>query len=1270
MVKKILKIFLSVTGSILLLVIVLVFLVAAGVFNNAIAGFIERQAAGSLNGKLLIGSIEGRPVSDLSIKDILLIHEADTIVSGDELMLDYSLAGLLRKEVVIDLAAIKGFRINAEQDRDSVWNFTRIMKPAEAVKDTTESIFDWKIVLREFKVEDLVANIVTTDTAGMIPERAAIDLALNASVDGDTMKAVLSSFRLVTSNPDFEVRELRGDFSKAGELLSWSDLSLELTSSFLASHGTYNTGREGAAEAVLEMQPLDLADLRMILPDLAVNGSPDISAAIDGNAGKYNFTLNITEDSQNAGLSGYIKDISGDPEYSADIIAGNIDISHWLPEMKLETDISADIGITGKGFDIKENQVDLAGSFTGLSYQNYTTERVDLRISKKGESATGTMDAITFMGNASVRFLAGNMFGRPSYDVFLDYSGVDIGTLIDSVETDLNGTLHVKGSGTNADDLDAELVFTSKPSVVFAEETGEFGIEGHYDRGRYNFTTGSIETPWFMLRAEGSGNLKTGHRIDFVFEPREYDTLLAFMGLPGFDLEGIIEGNITGNSDSMFVNARASLSDIFYDSITVSSADAAVEAVLAKGKYIAGLELRADSISLGSMAVRSAEVNGSIADSLVNADLQIIYNDSLSADFRGSVEGFSSPLIRIKDLGIVYDKTEWRTGHDSAYITMGETAIDVSRFSLRSGDQELSVDGSFSFEGKEDITLSLSSLDLEKLPLHLFVPYEISGIVTTRFTLQGTAEEPLIDGIFKADGIEVNGFRIDSIRSTAAYNENLLEYSATVNPEGFQPLLISANIPASFSLKDSIMLLREDSRFGASLKFDTLDLEKIFSIVETGNTIRGFSSADIKLGNTISKPDISGMFRISEGAFRNDVYGADYSNLRFAGRIDSSRITIEELSATAGRGRLNIDGYLDVENTDSIEANNLELNIAATDFQALESGSFELNFDSDIKLDGSVGQPVFGGKLEVNESKVNIDYFTAKLAEKTDDPDPPLLLEALRDTVAVGAPADTSAPAFSGSDFYRNLKGEIVADIPGNTWITGKDMNFEIEGTLRGVKSGEAMNLFGDLNVKRGYYKLYGKTFDFEKGEINFTGGSDFNPDVDFEIVYRFRDIEKELKELTLLVTGKVMTPTLAFTLDDERLEEKDAISYIIFGKSLNQLGEGERSKISGEELAMGAAVSQLSSALRGVLQESAGVDVFEVAGGDDWKSGSFTIGKYITNNFFVSYERSFDFDKQTKTADTEKIMLEYQFLRNLVLKVTNQEINSGFDLIFKKNWK
>ncbi|MGE5420446.1 MAG: translocation/assembly module TamB domain-containing protein, partial [Chloroflexota bacterium] len=407
------------------------------------------------------------------------------------------------------------------------------------------------------------------------------------------------------------------------------------------------------------------------------------------------------------------------------------------------------------------------------------------------------------------------------------------------------------------------------------------------------------------------------------------------------------------------------------------------------------------------------------------------------------------------------------------------------------------------------------------------------------------------------------------------------------------------------------------------------------------------------------------------GSFKDDRFGIDYKDIRMFASIDSSTVGIDTMSLRTGKGSLALNGFISLENTDSLMQNDFRMNLKARNFQAVESNSIELNFNSDLDLSGTLGNPGFKGGLVINNSKVNIDYFNEFLAKKNDEPNPPLLIEALRDTIVLSA-ADTAkkGPSFSGTAFYKNLAGEVAIDIPGNTWITGKDMNFELNGLVRAVKASENISLFGDLNVKRGYYKIYGRSFNFEKGKITFTGSSEFNPDVDFEIVYSFRDIEKELKKLRLLITGKLMKPDLRFMLGDEAIEEKDAISYIVFGKSVNQLGEGEREKISGQNVAMGAAVTQLSSALKGVLQESAGVDVFEVTGGENWKSGNVTIGKYITNNLFLSYERSFDFNKQSKTANTEKIMLEYQLLRNLILKATNQEINSGFDLIWRKTWR
>lgn len=117
--------------------------------------------------------------------------------------------------------------------------------------------------------------------------------------------------------------------------------------------------------------------------------------------------------------------------------------------------------------------------------------------------------------------------------------------------------------------------------------------------------------------------------------------------------------------------------------------------------------------------------------------------------------------------------------------------------------------------------------------------------------------------------------------------------------------------------------------------------------------------------------------------------------------------------------------------------------------------------------------------------------------------------------------------------------------------------------------------------MKRGSYKIYGKNFTFNKGELTFTGGKEINPIVDFSVLYRFRDIEQQLRKLTLNITGRLLQPELTFKLDEQIIEEKDAIAYIVFSKSVNQLSDNQMSKLmSNDNVALNLALGQISNIL------------------------------------------------------------------------------------------
>ncbi|HLP74538.1 MAG TPA: translocation/assembly module TamB domain-containing protein [Bacteroidales bacterium] len=1271
MIKKTIKILLFAFSGLLALILLLIFFAGAGYLNGIIAKQITEQAGKNINGRLSIGSISGSLFSHFVIHDIVLAGDRDTLLKCRSIELEYNPRQLFHKNLDIALLRIEDPVFYLKQGRDSTWNFMKIMNEGKKEADTAKAATAWKIDLHTFTLDNLSAAISAMDTA-TIPSSVNCDIQLSGFFSSDTMSAEIESMRVNTKKPDFEVANFNAGIRKTGNNINWKNVRLELKNTIALSEGNYNTEDE-SARAKLEFSPLSFMDFSSFMKGVDIYGQPHISADVSGSPDEYNFILNIKEEGQQIDLSGKLKDLRTVPIYSTVIDVSGLDGAAWTHNNDLKSNISGKLEINGKGFNIKENKIGLKGRFSDLRYGGYSLTGLSLQAEKNSDAVSGSLSTGTFIGDADIGFSLSDVFGNPAYDLHARFKNVDISKIpgIDSLSSGLNGEMILNGRGISPGTLKAEMSMKFNDSEINGQAIMDFGMEASYNKGRYDFRIPAIETPFFRLEAKGHGNIKGQNDIDFDFEPVDMYSLLGSFGMPRASAAGRISGSVSGTMDSLRAKMSISLADILYDSISVANLTADADGLVSGKSYSGNIQLVSDNIRYGSFSVRNAGINAELTRSNVMAELKIDVNDSLSAAFRGEIEGFEDPLIRIKNLTLKYIDSSWESTNDSATVKLDKDAVSISNFGMASGNQGMNIDGRFAFNGNEDLSLAIDNLHLQSLPLDGFLPYDIAGTVSARMSLNGTSREPLIDAGLSADSLSMNEYRIDSLRLLVNYKEDVLSADGSASFGSQEPVKISARIPFRLSLTDSTSMLKDTPGLFASINLDSLDLEEISSLIPVeGLSFSGSANAGAEVSNTINDLVIKGSIGISKGSFSNRQFGVDYHDISLSAVVDSGRLKIGNLAVQSGKGSLEIQGSINLDTRDSLNNKDVTMSLKAKDFQAMKSGTAELNFNSDIGITGSFARPRMKGSLRINSSRLNVDYFTSKTSQVKDAPDLPLLEQALADTVQLDIPADTASAGISGSSLFRDLRGELTLDIPGNTWVTGKDMNFELNGTLRAVKSAPDISLFGDLNVRRGYYKIYGRKFEFNRGAITFTGSTEFNPELDVEIIYRFRDIEKNMRDLKLHITGRLMQPEYAFMLDSEALEEKDAISYIAFGKSINQLGEGEKEKMSGQDIAMGAAVTQLSSVLKGVLQEEAGIDVFEFTGGEDWKSGSVTVGKYITNRLYLSYDRSFDFDKQRKTSVSEKIMLEYQLLRNLLLKITNQDVNSGFDLIWKKNWK
>jgi translocation and assembly module TamB len=223
-------------------------------------------------------------------------------------------------------------------------------------------------------------------------------------------------------------------------------------------------------------------------------------------------------------------------------------------------------------------------------------------------------------------------------------------------------------------------------------------------------------------------------------------------------------------------------------------------------------------------------------------------------------------------------------------------------------------------------------------------------------------------------------------------------------------------------------------------------------------------------------------------------------------------------------------------------------------------------------------------------------------------------------------------------DYFDQLKGQLRIRIPRNTWIKNDDMRIEISGELEVIKNADFFELFGEVEVVRGQYEMLGRVFVINEGTINFEGGEDLNLRMNIEAAYNFRNNQQVQQELTVNVTGTPEEPEVEFELDGSAIEEGDALSYIMFGKSMNELTVNEQGNMESAgvgSLAEQAAASLVSAQLTNFLQSKLNVDYIEVKSGGGFDEASVVVGKYITNNLFMSYEQRFG---QTDDQNLKKI--------------------------------
>jgi autotransporter translocation and assembly factor TamB len=378
--------------------------------------------------------------------------------------------------------------------------------------------------------------------------------------------------------------------------------------------------------------------------------------------------------------------------------------------------------------------------------------------------------------------------------------------------------------------------------------------------------------------------------------------------------------------------------------------------------------------------------------------------------------------------------------------------------------------------------------------------------------------------------------------------------------------------------------------------------------------------------------------------------------------LDTSFVKLIQLRVRSDKGELNLNGQL---NFTREMITNATASLNAKDFLLVHNRNMELRFNANITGAGDEQGPRYRGDYIVERSR----FFLPALQQRS--------VIQLNEAEANPAAADSAQSAIVSSadvtplqQWLQKLRGEVKISIPRNTWIRGPELNAEIDGAIDFIQEGmEKFSLFGTHYLVRGTYELFGKRFDIDKGQITFQGDLE-NPQFDLTASHVFRAAtgDREKKTLEVKISGDLTNPKIEFQQSGESLDEKDALANLIFGVNFEDLVYSQREGLTNEDSPLSAAAKGLVSGL--VSQElakslgrSLNLDLIEFQSGEDITKSSVLVGKYLTNDLFISFGQE---------PEGRVVALEWELLKFLFLQAAHggeENRKTGFDLIWKWDW-
>jgi translocation and assembly module TamB len=467
-----------------------------------------------------------------------------------------------------------------------------------------------------------------------------------------------------------------------------------------------------------------------------------------------------------------------------------------------------------------------------------------------------------------------------------------------------------------------------------------------------------------------------------------------------------------------------------------------------------------------------------------------------------------------------------------------------------------------------------------------------------------------------------------------------------------------------------------DAPLGGSIKASLPNLGVWSMLAPPGWRIAGTLDANAALSGNRAAPRWNGTLGADKLALRAPVEGLDLRDGRLRASLTGERIEITEFTLKGGAGSsARIGGQSGNRSTAASEAGTDGGSLSArgdmswgsapgtstpsirmalqgelralrvlvrTDRQVTLSGDLQARLDN--------GQFTVRGKLKTDRAVIILPDETApSLGSDV------VVRSAAKDREAAEAAQRESARADAQAAKPQTAKPpDIVVnfDLGDDFAVQGRGITTRLEGDLeiRSTKLNAPPRITGEVKTVKGQYRAYGQQLDVETGVARFNGPFD-NPQLDILAIR-----PNISQRAGVQISGSAQSPRVKL-YSEPALSDAETLSWVILGRASATSG-GESALLQQAALAVLGKIGKSGSG--GSLASRFGLDELGFKGpgtGGDLRESAVTLGKRLSKDFYVTYERSIG-----GTFGT--LFIFYDLTQRLTLRGQAGQ-TSGLDLIY-----